>query len=164
MFRLLTGRHLHNAKSSFELLMKQGREPAPPLLLHAPNVSPAVAMVVDRAVAFNREQRYPDAHAMLEDVRALLGNLTPSNAMRLGGAADRAATTRAIPTLSAQSLPSATSSVASTSEIPIYLSGFSEVPIRIEPDPKEPSPALPRAPLERTMISPALDPLKKPKV
>src|SRR6185437_13933066 len=53
MFRLLAGRYLHEAGSAFELLLKMGRDPAPSLRSVAPDVPAAVAMVVDRAIAFD---------------------------------------------------------------------------------------------------------------
>ncbi|WP_433929439.1 protein kinase [Sorangium cellulosum] len=71
MFTLLTSRRLHDALTEGELLVKMSTTPAPPLAAVAPGVDPRVARVVDRALAFAIEQRYPDAQTMLADVRAV---------------------------------------------------------------------------------------------
>jgi eukaryotic-like serine/threonine-protein kinase len=81
MFRLLTGRRVHDAESDFELLMKMAKEPVPPLASVMPRVPRDVALVVDRALAFDREQRYPDAASMLEDVRAVRAGKRPRRAL-----------------------------------------------------------------------------------
>jgi len=72
MFRLLTGRKVHESSSSNEALIKVATEPARPLRSVAPNVSPGVAAIVDRALAFKRDDRYPNAAAMRDDVRAAM--------------------------------------------------------------------------------------------
>ena len=82
MFRLLAGRYLHEASGAFDLLMKMGREPAPPSP-PSPGMPDHICMVVDRALAFDREKRYPDARAMLEDVRAIARGDAPPTALRL---------------------------------------------------------------------------------
>ena len=117
MFRLLTGRYLHEASGAFDLLMKMGREPAPPLATIARTLPDDICLVVDRALAFDREHRYPDTRSMLEDVRAVIGGQPPPNATRLRTGAD-------VETLSAGP---AVTVVGSSAEVPIYLSGFSEV-------------------------------------
>ncbi|WP_437810080.1 protein kinase domain-containing protein [Sorangium sp. So ce1078] len=73
MFTLLANRRLHDADAltEGELLVKMSTTPAPPLATVAPGVDPRVARVVDRALAFHVERRYPDAQTMLADVRAV---------------------------------------------------------------------------------------------
>ncbi|WP_437525571.1 serine/threonine-protein kinase [Sorangium sp. So ce726] len=73
MFTVLANRRVHDddGLTEGELLVKRGTTPAPPLLTVAPGVDPRVARVVDRALAFQVERRYPDAQTMLADVRAL---------------------------------------------------------------------------------------------
>jgi serine/threonine-protein kinase len=71
MFRVLSGRRVHEAESEAELLMAMASRPAPPLALAVPGISPGVASVVDLALAFSRDARYPDARTMQGDVRAL---------------------------------------------------------------------------------------------
>ncbi|WP_275938663.1 serine/threonine-protein kinase [Sorangium cellulosum] len=70
MFTILTNRRIHDALTEGELLVKMSTLPAPPLASVAPGVDPRVARIVDRALAFQVEHRYPDAQTMLEDVRA----------------------------------------------------------------------------------------------
>jgi eukaryotic-like serine/threonine-protein kinase len=71
MFRILSGRRVHEAESEAELLMAMASRPAPPLAHVVPGIAPAVAAVVDLALAFSRDARYPDARTMQGDVRAL---------------------------------------------------------------------------------------------
>jgi serine/threonine-protein kinase len=70
MFRLLAGRRVHEADTEAERFAKVVSEPAPPLASVAPNVPAQVRAVADRALAFDRDRRYPDAAAMQADVRA----------------------------------------------------------------------------------------------
>jgi serine/threonine protein kinase len=83
MFRLLIGRRVHHAASDFELLMKMAKEPAPLLASVLPGVPRDIGLVVDRALAFDRDQRYPDAASMLEDVRAVRASKRPARALQL---------------------------------------------------------------------------------
>ncbi|WP_437673199.1 serine/threonine-protein kinase [Sorangium sp. So ce131] len=71
MFTILTNRRVHEAATEGELLVKMGSTPAPPLASVAPGVDPRVARIVDRALAFQVERRYPDAPTMLADIRAV---------------------------------------------------------------------------------------------
>ncbi len=69
MFHLLTGRMVHGGRTANEQLLEAMTKPAPPLALVLPTVSPAVAHLVDRALAFEREKRWPDAGRMQEALR-----------------------------------------------------------------------------------------------
>ena len=69
MFRLLTGRLVHRGRTPAEELLSAMSKPAPPVSSIAPAVSPALARLVDRALAFDRHDRWPDAAAMQEAVR-----------------------------------------------------------------------------------------------
>lgn len=150
MFRLITGRYLHDAQGAFDLLMKQAREPAPPISRYAPQLPRGVAMIIDRALAFDREQRYPNAQTMLEDVRDVLRGGSPAHAARLGGGVDRAATT-----IGAHPDAPETVSAASTGEIPIYLSGFSgEAGADVEPAPATKPKIMKDDKIEITLASP----------
>lgn len=77
MFRLLTGRYIHDARSDMDLLVKMASDPAPPLASVAPNVPNNICMIVDRALAFSRGDRYPDARSMQGDVRAVRAGKEP---------------------------------------------------------------------------------------
>jgi serine/threonine-protein kinase len=72
MFMLLSGRRVHEADSGTEQLIKNATCPAPPLQSVAPEVPAAVAAIVDRALAFDRSARWPDAAGMRSAVRAAL--------------------------------------------------------------------------------------------
>jgi serine/threonine-protein kinase len=71
MFRVLSGRRVHEAESEAELLMAMASRPAPPLATVVPGVPAGIGAVVDLALAFSRDARYPDAHTMQADVQAL---------------------------------------------------------------------------------------------
>jgi serine/threonine-protein kinase len=71
MFELTAGHDVHDASSPQELLAKMLTTPAPPLARAAPQAHPDLCKIVDRALAFDRDQRYPDARSMQRDVRAL---------------------------------------------------------------------------------------------
>jgi eukaryotic-like serine/threonine-protein kinase len=69
MVQLLTYRFVHDVSSSNGLLFLAATRPVPGVLSLAPDLSPAIARVIDRALAFNRSDRWPNARAMR---RALL--------------------------------------------------------------------------------------------
>ncbi|WP_437304828.1 protein kinase domain-containing protein [Sorangium sp. So ce388] len=92
MFTLLTNRRLHDADAltEGELLIRMSTTPAPSLATVAPGVDPRVARVVDRALAFQVERRYPDAQTMLADVRAVRrGEEPPFATVAMAEADDR---------------------------------------------------------------------------
>jgi serine/threonine-protein kinase len=70
MFRMLAGRTPHGASSDVELMMKVLTDPAPRIASVMKEVRQDVAQIVDRALAFDRDARYPDARAMQTAVRA----------------------------------------------------------------------------------------------
>jgi serine/threonine-protein kinase len=71
-FRLITGRRIHEAGASVELVKTMGKLAAPRIRTVAPEVSEAFARVVDRALEFRREDRYESAAAMRADVESAL--------------------------------------------------------------------------------------------
>ena len=73
MFRLLSQRRLHEADSDAELLIKMGTTPAPPLG-SVVQVSPQLATIVDRALAFDAAQRFPDADSLRDALLQLSGS------------------------------------------------------------------------------------------
>jgi serine/threonine-protein kinase len=77
MFRVLSGRRVHEAESEAELLMAMASRPAPPLAQAAPGTPEGVCAVVDLALAFSRDARYPDARTMLGDVQSLIAGAPP---------------------------------------------------------------------------------------
>jgi eukaryotic-like serine/threonine-protein kinase len=71
MFRLVAKRRIHEAQTETEMLLLMATTPAPPLASVAPDAPAWVCLIVDRALAFEKHQRYPDADTMQGDVRAV---------------------------------------------------------------------------------------------
>jgi serine/threonine-protein kinase len=69
MFTLLSGSNVHKGRTTNELLLAAMTTPAAPLATLEPKVHAAVAAVVDRALAFEKPRRWPDARAMQNAVR-----------------------------------------------------------------------------------------------
>jgi eukaryotic-like serine/threonine-protein kinase len=63
-FTLLAGRTVHEARTPHEHLLLAATQPAPPLESTLAGAPPVVCAVVDRALAFKKEDRWPDARAM----------------------------------------------------------------------------------------------------
>jgi serine/threonine-protein kinase len=76
-FSLLIGDRPRHAATTQEELLLAMTEPLVPLASVLPNVPPEVAAVVDRAVSYDRNARWPDAIAMRDAVAGLLAN--PAN-------------------------------------------------------------------------------------
>jgi serine/threonine protein kinase len=70
-FRILSKRRIHEADSEAGMLIAMASKPAPALRSVAQHVPENVAAIVDVALAFNRDARYPDARTMQADVRAV---------------------------------------------------------------------------------------------
>ncbi len=64
MFTLLAGRHVHEAGTVNEQLLAAMTEKAPDVLGVLPTVPPDCAMIVNKALAFERDARWPDARTM----------------------------------------------------------------------------------------------------
>ena len=77
MFRLLSGRAIHGDLTDANLLIAAATEQVPPLATVSPGLPPAVCAVVDRALAFVKTRRYPDAATMRFDVIALRSGREP---------------------------------------------------------------------------------------
>jgi serine/threonine protein kinase len=73
MFMLLSGRHVHEAQSSQEQLILSATAPARSLGTVTNGLPRQVVAIVDRALAFDRTGRWPDATSMQAAVRAVLG-------------------------------------------------------------------------------------------
>ncbi|MGA2450422.1 MAG: serine/threonine-protein kinase [Polyangiaceae bacterium] len=71
MFALLSGRHVHEAKTPHEQLIYAATQPAPSLRTAAPDVHAGVAEVVDVALRFDREVRWPSARLMQQGLRVV---------------------------------------------------------------------------------------------
>jgi serine/threonine-protein kinase len=71
LFRCIAGRMVHLTTSTGQSLIAAATQPAPPLAQVIGAVPPEVAAVVDKALAFRKEDRWKDAAAMQRAVRAL---------------------------------------------------------------------------------------------
>jgi serine/threonine-protein kinase len=83
MFRAVAGRPVHEGPTPIDALMVAMKEPAPPLASVLPGVSPAFAAVVDRALEFDKQDRWRSASEMHAEVRGAFGSL--GRRPRLGG-------------------------------------------------------------------------------
>jgi serine/threonine-protein kinase len=68
MFTLLSGQNVHKGRSQNEEILSAMTVPPRPLSSAAPSVAPAVARVVDRALAFEKGNRWPSAQEMRDAV------------------------------------------------------------------------------------------------
>ena len=69
LFTLLTGRFVHEAEAVQEQLVLAATSKAPAVHMYAPHTPVWLAQVVDRALAFGRDARYPDARSMQTALR-----------------------------------------------------------------------------------------------
>jgi serine/threonine-protein kinase len=73
LFKMLTGRYVHEANTMNEQLVQAATKPAPPLLSVLPHAPHELAQVVDRALAFHKADRFAHAQEMQEAIFPLLG-------------------------------------------------------------------------------------------
>lgn len=69
LFNLLSGRFVHEAEAIQEQLVLAATSKAPPLQKHAPSAPLWLCGIVDRALAFGRDARFPDARSMQAALR-----------------------------------------------------------------------------------------------
>lgn len=69
LFTLITGSEVHRAATSAEHLVYAATRPARPIESVAPWLDATLAAVVNRALAFDRQARWPNARAMQEAIR-----------------------------------------------------------------------------------------------
>jgi serine/threonine-protein kinase len=70
MFHLFSGSVVHDGRTLNEQLLNAMTASAAPLASAAPHVSEGVARIVDRALAFDRDARWPSAQSMRDAIRA----------------------------------------------------------------------------------------------
>lgn len=78
LFTLLTGRLVHDAPTPIRLVARAMEQPAAPLSSAWPEAPPAVASLIDRALAFEKSARWPGAREMQEAVRCAYSAITES--------------------------------------------------------------------------------------
>ena len=69
MFRALAGRPVHDAKGATERLFQAMKDRAPSLGIVQPDMSPWIVGLVDKALAFNKADRWQSAAEMRAEVR-----------------------------------------------------------------------------------------------
>jgi serine/threonine-protein kinase len=77
LFKLLTARNVHEATTINEQLVNAATKPAPPLKSILTGAPSDLAAVVDRALAFAKADRWPDARSMQQAMRPLLSRQGP---------------------------------------------------------------------------------------
>jgi len=70
LWNLLTGKLVHEADTAQKVMLAAMTKPAPPFASERPDLPAEIALVIDRALAFDPRDRWPDAHAMQRAVRA----------------------------------------------------------------------------------------------
>jgi serine/threonine-protein kinase len=73
MFQLLTNRTVHVAQSAQQAIVAAATQPAPRLRSLSEDLPQALADIVDRALAYQKSERFPNARAMQAALRGLLG-------------------------------------------------------------------------------------------
>lgn len=71
MFTLLSGKCVHSAETINQLLLAAMTKPAPLVSSVVPGIPKALAAVIDRSLAFDPRNRWPDARAMQHALRAI---------------------------------------------------------------------------------------------
>ncbi|MCB9575732.1 MAG: protein kinase [Polyangiaceae bacterium] len=81
VFTLLTGRFVFEAETVQEQLIMAATAKAPPIGSLVPEIPPELGEIIDRALSFDRFQRWPDARSMQSALRDTLA--TPDGEARL---------------------------------------------------------------------------------
>lgn len=84
LFLILTGESVHAGGNAKAKLIATARTPARPLRDVAPEVPRTVAAAIDRALSFEKHDRWPDAHSMREALRWARMSLTDTST-QMGG-------------------------------------------------------------------------------
>jgi serine/threonine protein kinase len=90
MFRALTGRHVHLAETQTKRVLAAMSQHAPLLKSVAPTVPDSVGLLVNRALAFQRRDRWADARAMQKALRYAYRDLEALGAPALSKAGPNA--------------------------------------------------------------------------
>jgi serine/threonine-protein kinase len=69
MYTLLTGRWLHDEGTLNEQLVAAMTKPCPKMSEAAPSVPAALGAIIDRAIAFDKQDRWPQAREMQDAIR-----------------------------------------------------------------------------------------------
>ena len=83
MFRAMTGRFVHEAATPMDRMIAAMRQHAPSIGSILRGLPPSVTHVVDKALAFQKDDRWADARAMQQAIRAAYQDCTTDTAARL---------------------------------------------------------------------------------
>ena len=86
LYEMLTGRVPFTGENQVAVAMRHVREEVPDVQRSRPEVSSALAAIVDRATAKNLNKRYPDAETMLRDLEEALAIETARSGQATGEA------------------------------------------------------------------------------
>lgn len=75
MFTLLTGFYVHGTGTVNEILARAITHPTPPIASVDPSLDPQLAAFVDKALAYEKSQRFADAREMQAELRVLYHRL-----------------------------------------------------------------------------------------
>jgi serine/threonine protein kinase len=92
MFTLLTGRQVHQAETVQTLMLAAMTKPAPRICSVVPTLPTMLGSIIDRALAFEQADRWPDARTMQRALRELPGSLAPEPDVLLSVYATRLST------------------------------------------------------------------------
>jgi serine/threonine-protein kinase len=82
LFLLLTGSPVHAGESAAEQLVAAANFPVRSITTLEPGLPTRLAAAIDRALAFDRDGRWPDARSMQEALRAIPGKTRPAEPIR----------------------------------------------------------------------------------
>lgn len=100
LFAMLSGEYVHDAQTAQEMMIRAGSQQARSLTTVASSVPGSIAAIIDRALAFNKDDRWPDAASMREALRQAYGAICSdplSNPLPLQAAAGIADTVPSTP-------------------------------------------------------------------
>jgi serine/threonine protein kinase len=80
LYEMLTGRQPYQAATPMSIAMRHLTDPVPEIRRHRPDLPVTLQSVLDRALAKDRDQRYPRAADLVYDLRALV-DASPSGAI-----------------------------------------------------------------------------------
>jgi eukaryotic-like serine/threonine-protein kinase len=131
MWNLATGRMVHVADSVTALLVAISTKPVAPILSVQPDLPPPIAAVIDRALALEPTDRWPDARSMQGALRAaatMLPEAGPDGVVPISLAARRSFST--LPSSESRpSLPPSGTMFGSSSPVPAPKSSHLVLPV-----------------------------------
>ncbi|HZO15655.1 MAG TPA: serine/threonine-protein kinase [Polyangiaceae bacterium] len=155
MLNLLTGVLLHQGETAAEVLVSAATKPAAPTQTFDPSLLPAFAAVLDKALAFNRDERWPDARSMQQALRAACA---PGSLQRLVALMDapRSSQLQSVVTSSVPKVPSTPSEEEEPTRLrqvhgPAMSANYT--PTSVLPDPVPHAPGLQHDPMADVMTA-----------